>query len=138
MNQGTKCFDEGPGLVFQLETLGSIYREIAEEYGHEQIKKPKPGDSYRKMYRPISDMDRPAFRHLPADIIITQPPRLFRSTAWKYNGEFYKQADTFWQFEAKYPWKDGFIFDWYPVRILSYAYIYNTVTFYRQPQLSLF
>lgn len=124
------------------ETLGHLYRGVIDEVGLVQLNKPVPGDKYRKMYNPLSDIDRPSFRRMPGDIIITSPARLFRSHGYKYKGRVYLEANYYWEFEYKYVWGDGgceWRFDWMPVRLLSYCYIYNTVTFERKPvQLKIF
>jgi len=90
MMYGTKCAD-GP-FTWKPETLGNLYRSVIDEYGEHALNKPVPGYSYRKMYKPITDMDMPSFRRLPEEIIITQPPRLFRSTGYKYKGRVYLGA----------------------------------------------
>lgn len=125
---GTKCADNS-AHNWRPETLGNIYKGITDQYGYVQINKPRPGDRYRKMFEPISDIDRQVFRRLPQDIIITQPPRLFRSSGRKYKGRVYLDAEYYWEFECEStnplkPYKD-----WLPVRLLSYCYINQTLSF---------
>ena len=138
MVHGTKCWGTPMGFDFTPEKLSSIYAQIVEDHGSHALRKPKPGDLYRKMYTPLSNIDRPVFRRLPADIIITQPARLFRSSGYKYHGRVYLDAELYWEFEYKYKFGDKWIFDWLPIRLLSYCYIPATITFPKPAQLSMF
>jgi hypothetical protein len=117
-------------MNYQPENIGSIYKDIISQYGEKYLKKPKPGDRYVKMKEPISGIDRPVFRSLPKEILITQPPRLFRSTAWKYQGRVYKDDNPFWEFEYESEGRK----EWIALRILSYCY----EKFENKGQLKLF
>lgn len=98
---GTK-FGHSP-YNWKAETLREMYDVIADRLGHAQVKKPVPGDSYRKMYKPVDGQtDPPTFKRMPQEIIITQPPRLFRSRAWSYRGVVYGEVDTHWRFQYKF------------------------------------
>lgn len=125
---GTKCADDA-SYKWKPETLGSIYRELIQEYGLIQLNKPIPGEFYRKVYKPLSAIDRPAFRRLPENIMITQPARLYRSHGYKYGGRVYLEAECFWQFEYEYEYGLKRIRDWMPVRLLTTCYINQTLTF---------
>lgn len=139
MVNGTKCLETPMGFDFHPQILSDIYKEIVAEHGSHALRKPKPGDTYRKMYKPIYAIDGPVFRRLPADIIITEPPRLFRSTGYKYHGRVYLDAELYWEFEYKYQFGDKWLYNWEAVRLLSWCYI-PTLTFQKRsgPQLSLF
>lgn len=123
---GTKLgFQDGPFDIMPMR-LGEIYREVACEFGDEYINKPIPGDEYRKMYHPIdTEMDGPAFRdkiQFPETIIVVSPPRLYRSNAWKYHGQFQSDAEVHWEFQFKYPWNHEWAYGWMGVRFLSTCY----------------
>lgn len=111
------------GINVVPETLGSIYQEISREYPNMRIVKPAPGNTYTKRPRPCSDMDLAAFRYLPDEIEIIQPPRLYRSNAWKYNGSFHGECETHWEVEIKYTHQNEARYSWLPIRVLFYAYI---------------
>lgn len=88
------------------DTLGELYRKIADDLrdgNMDLVWKPKPGECYRKAHKPISkDTDYPSFRRAPSDIIITQPPRLFRTVSWKYRKNTYWDCECFWHFQFKF------------------------------------
>lgn len=126
---GTKCATAPLGFGWQPETLGNIYRSVIEKHGECQLNKPVPGEEYRKMCKPIEQIDQPTFRKLPEQIIITQPARLFQSQGWKYHGRVYLDCELFWRFEYKYEYAGKWVFDWMPVRLLSWCYINETCTF---------
>ncbi len=138
---GTKCCNDS-AHNWSPETIGSIYQEIIQEHGNWALNKPKPGNYYSKRYHPLEDVERAYFKRLPGNIIVTSPPRLFRSHGYKYKGRIYLECECHWTFDYKYPWGDGWKFDVMPVRLLSWCYINHTVhfpkTIIQAKQLSLF
>lgn len=118
---GTKCATASRPL--QVQTLGEVYQELSAQYGALQLRKPVPGDAYRKMYKPLNEMDGPAFRHLPVDITVISPARLYRSTAWKYNGDFHMDANVMWDFEYEYEFGGVKYRRWMNVHLLTLAYM---------------
>lgn len=143
---GTKCLPEfaKQNLDLKPETIGDIYREIVLEHGQIQLHKPVPGESYRKVYTPLEYIDRNAFRILPANIKIVQPPRLYRSSSWKYKGNIWFDCVLNWEFQCRYEYAGEWLYKWLPVRLLSTCYIPETLVDYkksielRTPQLLLF
>lgn len=126
---GSKCANWSDVDIVP-ETLGSIYRELRIQLDDDTKPfKPKPGDQYRKAYKPLTRVDMKAFREMPSDITIVSPPRLLRSRAWKYHGQFFLECDCNWEFQYKFIWSDKYRFEWFPIRILSTCYIFNTCTF---------
>ncbi len=124
---GTKCANS-PHPIWYSEVLGDIYRELIKEYGFHQLLKPTPGHEYRKMYKPKSQIDQYQFRKLPELITVTSPPRLFRSSGWKYHGRVYLDCECYWTFDYKYPWDQGFKYDDMPLRLLTTCYQNATCT----------
>lgn len=121
---GTKCATAA--IPITPQRLGDVYRELADAYGWVQVRKPVPGDTYRKMHKPLNEMDGPAFRYLPADITVISPARLYRSTAWKYNGGFHMDAQVYWEFEYEYEFGGVKYRDWMNVNLLTLAYMPST------------
>lgn len=121
---GTKCATSSFPITPQ--TLGEVYRELTEQYGAVQLRKPVPGDTYRKMYKSLNEMDGPAFRNLPSDITIVSPSRLYRSSAWRYNGNFHMSAECLWEFEYEFEYAHEIYRRWMNVNILTLAYMPTT------------
>lgn len=118
---GSKMGFDG-GLHIIPETLGELYKEINKDYPKLRIIKPYPGQSLLKLKRPVSSIDGPAFRMLPDEIQIIQPPRLYRSKAWKYQGCFHTDCETNWEVEFKYNHNNETRYRWLPVRVLLFCY----------------
>lgn len=136
---GSKCWS----MPYQWhpQSLSAIWKEIIDEHGKSALHKPIPGHTYRKRYHSLSEMDRAFFKKLPADIKVLTPPRLFRSTGWKYKGKVYLECELYWEFQYSYWYANEERTDWMAVRLLSYCYIPTTLTFEsrRKPiQLDLF
>ena len=123
---GTKC--ASAPFPWSPPTLGKIYNDVVGKHGSHALHKPVPGHKYRKMFKPLTDIDRPYFRLLPSDITILSPSRLYRSTGWKYNGRVYLDCECAWEFEYSYPWDKGTRTDWMAVGLLSYCYIPEIMT----------
>jgi len=118
---GTKCATSS--FPLQVKTLGEVYQKLTNQYGAVQLSKPVPGETYRKMYNSLNEMDGPAFRNLPSDITVLSPARLYRSKAWRYNGNHHMDAQVDWEFEYEHQFGGESVRDWMNVRILTYAYI---------------
>lgn len=118
---GTKC--ASATWPMDVPTLGEVYRELIENYGEVQLRKPVPGDTYRKMHKPLNEMDGPAFRNLPSEITVLSPARLYRSKAWRYNGRFNMSAHTEWEFEYEYEFAGRLFNSWMNLHILTPTYM---------------
>jgi hypothetical protein len=155
---GTKACDDS-AHDWECDTLGQIYRNMYKEFDQE-IWKPKPGDTYRKRFKPLSPRtDYPSFRRAPSDIVIVQPPRLFRTVGWKYKGRTYIDCETSWEFQFRFynpkyenfgktpivqydkltgylEYNRGWQYSWLPIYCLTNYYISSSITCAKQ-QLSL-
>ncbi len=117
---GTKCGGKKHGYV--PETLGQLYESIRKDLNTKIVNKPLPGQIYIKLKRSRTSTDMNAFNQMPDEITITQPPRLYRSTGWKYKGKVHLQSDLFWKFQFKFCKGDQILVEWMPVACLSHCY----------------
>lgn len=136
---GTKCVTMP--FPWQPEKLSVIWNDVISNHGYSALHKPIPGHTYRKRYNALTKVDLPSFRRMPADIEVVTPPRLFRSTGWKYKGIVHLDCELYWEFQYRYWYAHEIRYDWMSVRLLSYCYIPTTLTFKNQQkpiQLQLF
>lgn len=118
---GTKCGKAS--MPIKPQTLGQVYQELVDQYGEVQLNKPVPGDTYRRMYKPLNQMDGPGFRQMPQSITVVSPARLYRSIAWKYNGGHHSDAQVMWTFDYEYEYGHEMHQSSMSVRFLTIAYI---------------
>jgi hypothetical protein len=106
-----------------------VYKELIDLYGELQLSKPVPGDTYRKMYKPLNEMDGPAFRDMEQSITVVSPARLYRASAWWYRGLFHHHADCMWTFDYEYQFAEKTYRNNMPVQMLTLAYIPESLVF---------
>ncbi len=107
---------------FKVETINEVYLDIINTVGEVHLIKPKPGDTYRKRYKPLSHIDRDYFKNLPADIEAISPPRLYESKSGRYRGRIWKEYHTHWHFHYQWRYADNLIGNVMSIRVLSYCY----------------